>query len=461
MRPNGGARRAGPVRTPFQLVSLGDLSKQGLAPRIESLAVSVDSKEPIASIYIGTSDGQVLLFSLPLQGGGSSRAGSPTPSTAPSFSNPSTPQSFSSVTSVEEPPSPAFFVASHKLGKTPVDSLCELPAANQIAALCEGHVTLLGKKALDAPVHMAAVQGGALMACDLTPLEDGDDLGWLRSMPGDDPEGGEAARVALKSQRRKGLQRLFGGKQRVSDSRADVSSDDSRQDPVEIRKLQRLVVGTRRKLLIFGVPSERDSDHPVVLLREIVTPEPALRLAWYGPTMILGTRGGYVLMDLRKGGGGNLLFSLPSDTSRPPLLKPLTNFDGPPGELVLFADNLGIVVSPGGQPTGASYLLKAPPETVGHTAKYLLAVAEGQLDVVRRKGGVIVQSLTLGGRKGTVLGPSMAADDSGARCTVIASNARLWWAQPTPLEEQAKELLRQREVGRKRYLYFRSIFLNT
>jgi hypothetical protein len=447
MKSNGGARRTGPVRTPFQLVSLGDLSKKAVSSQVECLVVSIDPDELTASIYVGTSDGQVLLFSLPLQGGGISRAGSPTPSAAPSLSSPSTPQSLSSMASIEEPRSPASLIASHKLGKTPVDSLCDLPAANQIAALCEGHVSLLGKRALDAPVHMAAVKGGALLACDLTQPGGGEDLGWLSSMPGDDPEGGEAARRALKAQRRKGLQRLFGGKQRISDSRTDASSDDSKQDPIELRKLQRLVVVTRRKLLMFGVPTDRDSNNPVVLLREIVTPDPVLSVAWYGPAMVLGTRGVYLMLDLRKGGVGAPLFSLPSDSSRPPLLKPLTTSDGSPGELVLFADNLGIVVDPGGQPTGASYLLNAPPDTVGHTRKYLLAVAEGQLDVVLRRGGVSVQSLVLGGKRGGVLGPSMAADDSEGRCTVIAANAKLWWVQPTPLEEQAKELLRQREVG--------------
>jgi hypothetical protein len=185
---------------------------------------------------------------------------------------------------------------------------------------------------------------------------------------------------------------------------------------------------------------------------------------WHFDALLAGTRRGYFSLSLRAGAPGRAdeVCPLSGDVSAsPPRLAALP----PSGEALLLADAVGIVVSMAGAPRGNPLPFGAPPAALAHTPPYVLALTPDRraLDVWERASGARVQSLGLpppgpnsgsGGGGGGLLGGvvngdsggggAAATDDGAGRAVALARGRSLLLLLPTPLEEQARELLRGR-----------------
>eukprot|EP01018_Ginkgo_biloba_P015024 Gb_27372 [translate_table: standard] len=173
-----------------------------------------------------------------------------------------------------------------------------------------------------------------------------------------------------------------------------------------------------------------------IKVKEIPGAEGITTMAWLDNALIVGTAHGYMLIAVTNG-QVTPIFSLP-DSSDPPLLKSFAK----DCEALLLIDNVGIVVNTAGQPTAGSLLFKYSPDSLGQTAQYVVVGKRGQLELYHRKTGSRVQSLSL---TAVEIGHSVIADDNDGEFVVVATESKVSCLRQVPVEEQLKELLRQKE----------------
>jgi hypothetical protein len=174
-------------------------------------------------------------------------------------------------------------------------------------------------------------------------------------------------------------------------------------------------------------------------LREIAGVDGVLTMVWLDKTIMVGTQEEYLLFSLLSG-QGMPIFSLPRDLPYPPLLKLFPK----ELEVLLTVDKAGIVVNAEGQPTVGSLTFTSVPDAIGQTPPYVVVVNQGHCELLHRKSGAKIQSLDLADAG---IGRFLVGDDEVGSFVVIASGVKVWCLQQVSLDDQVRDLLKQRQFN--------------
>lgn len=318
------------------------------------------------------------------------------------------------------------------MGKAPIESLCVLPASKRIAILYDGQVSLLDMGSLGALERLGATKGAsALTRAALAPVPS-------RSLNSKSEEHGESelssgAGFKMNSSGFVGKLGMGFGRQAFQPDLYLGGMSSSRMEGTS-----KMAVSVKKKIFLYevraveappqgekSVGKERRFSNgwddtttvSATKVREIVSVEGVLTMAWLENVIIAGTQQEYVLFSLNSG-QATVLFSLPQDLPYPPLLKLFPK----DLEVLLLVDNVGILVNAEGQPTAGSLVFSAVPEAIGQTPPYVLVVRQGHTELHHRKTGTRIQNLKLAG---VGKGRCLVADDDGGSIIVIASASKV------------------------------------
>ncbi|OAE25533.1 hypothetical protein AXG93_1543s1500 [Marchantia polymorpha subsp. ruderalis] len=379
------------------------------------------------------------------------------------------------------------------VSKHPIESLCALPECGRIAFLSDGQISLLGSESLNVVDRLNITKGAVTLARGLpTSFSSLSDSLFPSSRDVDVTQKSRAIvirnEMTMKSLfgRGKISSRLGGlvgglgeafatGKGEVAgriSSRSGRLGAQVSQTQTGVRVSQtfaRLAVALRKKVILFEIrPVEQDwidrrenlvkddsNNSAVVKVRELTGIEGIVTMAWLGDVIIAGTRQEYLLISLATGLPTHL-FSLPQELSWRPLLKAFPK----DRQALLLIDNAGIPINTEGHPAGGSLQFQMVPDGIGFSTPYVVVVKQGVVELYHHKTGTKMQSLSLldAGK-----GKSLVADDDDGQYVVIANSFKVWCLRQVPLEEQLKELLKNKsysdairlaedsQVPRKRY----------
>lgn len=214
--------------------------------------------------------------------------------------------------------------------------------------------------------------------------------------------------------------------------------------------IERFAVAVKQKLLLYELHTEiqrrkektlaGDNNVAVVAVKvkEIPGPEEVVTMTWIGNVIITGNQQEYMLFSVTDG-QASLLFSLPQDVLSPPLMKPFPK----ELEVLLLMDNVGVGVNAAGQPTSSSLFFKDVPDAIGQSSSYVVIVKQGLVELFHRKTGAKVQSVVL---SDTAMGPYLISDDDDGKFLVVSNALKVYCLERVPVDEQLKELLRQRQI---------------
>eukprot|EP00250_Pteridium_aquilinum_P021146 c25040_g1_i1 orf=503-3787(-) len=425
---------------------------------IRSIAVaSVGNSDDRALVYLGTDSGDLYLFTwhrLPL---------------------PTSPPASSSLTDIpkQEGDNTALsFTLNKNLGLSPVDCLCPLPRAGAIAALLNKQVVVLDLLTLSVLEWLPLSKGAFTLARAFGTLNNLQPLNGSTSSHGivADTDAQGSPQTPKKSAVHGQLGRLFGsGRLSARRGGSSVSSGEpqSSQSILSVKKIsmsasqdtlsgsqgfthdkssgtERFAVAVKQKLLLYTVSKEnkvpRASSNGITVTiksKEMLGPEEVVTMAWIENVIITGTYQEYMLFSVSDG-RATLLFSLLQDLMSPPLLKVFPK----ELEVLLLMDDVGVAVNAAGHPTSSSLAFKEIPDAIGQSSAYVVVVKRGVIELYHRKTGAKVQSILL---SDTVSGPNLVSDDEDGRFLVLSSAFKVYCLERVPLDEQLKELLRQKQ----------------
>ncbi|BBM96839.1 vacuolar protein sorting-associated protein 3 [Marchantia polymorpha subsp. ruderalis] len=363
------------------------------------------------------------------------------------------------------------------VSKHPIESLCALPECGRIAFLSDGQISLLGSESLNVVDRLNITKGAVTLARGLpTSFSSLSDSLFPSSRDVDVTQKSRAIvirnEMTMKSLfgRGKISSRLGGlvgglgeafatGKGEVAgriSSRSGRLGAQVSQTQTGVRVSQtfaRLAVALRKKVILFEIrPVEQDwidrrenlvkddsNNSAVVKVRELTGIEGIVTMAWLGDVIIAGTRQEYLLISLATGLPTHL-FSLPQELSWRPLLKAFPK----DRQALLLIDNAGIPINTEGHPAGGSLQFQMVPDGIGFSTPYVVVVKQGVVELYHHKTGTKMQSLSLldAGK-----GKSLVADDDDGQYVVIANSFKVWCLRQVPLEEQLKELLKNKSYS--------------
>ncbi|KAI5072328.1 hypothetical protein GOP47_0012434 [Adiantum capillus-veneris] len=366
------------------------------------------------------------------------------------------------------------FTLNKNLGLSPVDCLCPLPRAGAIAALLDKQVVVLDLFTLAVLEWLPSSKGAFTLARAFGSLQQ---LNGSISSHG--IVSGRDSPVSPQTPRKSGnhgqLGRLFGAGRLsarrggpIASTGESVANFQSSQSILSFKKkslspseesssqiqvfardkssrIEKFAVAVKQKLLLFTVSKENkvlkaassNGTTITINLKEMVGPEEVVTMAWIENVVITGNYQEYMLFSVVDG-RASLLFSLPQDLVSPPLLKVFPK----ELEVLLLMDAVGVAVNAAGHPTSSSLAFREIPDAVGQSSAYAVLVKRGVLELYHRKTGAKVQSITL---SDATLGPNLLSEDEEGKFLMLASAFKVYFLERVPLDEQLKELLRQRQ----------------
>lgn len=422
-------------------------------------AANVGNHDDRALVYLGTDSGDLYLF---------------TWHRSPSSSFPSVASSLTDSPKRDGDSAAFSFTLNKNLGLSPVDCLCPLPRAGAIAALLDKQVVVLDLLSLGVLEWLPSSKGAFTFARAFGSLNSTQVLNGSISGHGivaeRDAQG--SPQTPRKSAGQGQLGRLFGSG-RLSAKRGGPSASSggpgtnvqSMQSILSIKKksisalqdttqglghkkssgIERFAVAVKQKILLYTVskesktPKAASSNGIVVSIKskEMLGPEEVVTMAWIENVVITGTYQEYMLFSVADG-HATLLFSLPQDLISPPLLKVFPK----ELEVLLLMDAVGVAVNAAGHPTSSSLAFKEIPDAVGQSSAYVVVIKRGVAEFYHRKTGAKVQSIIL---SDAALGPNLVSDDDDGKFLVLSNAFKVYCLERVPLDEQLKELLRQRQ----------------
>lgn len=432
---------------------------------IRSVAIAnVENQDDHLLLYLGTDSGDLYLFTWRR----SSAATSPPVASSPADNLNNGSDNTLSLT------------GNRNLGITPVDCLCPLPRAGAVAALLDKQVVVLDSFTLGTLEWLPSSKGAFTLARAFGSTNNVQFLNVSLSShgPATGRDGLRSPQTSRKGAGQGQLGRLFGSG-RLSAKRvltgdtvvgagANAHSPGDVQNSLSIKTksnagsqdtdpraqeipnalsfgIERFAVAVKQKLLLYKVNKEIKRLKAVnsngtlitIKMKEMLGPEEVVTMAWIGNVIITGTYQEYMLFSVADG-QASLLFSLPQDLVSPPLLKAFPK----DLEVLLLMDAVGVAVNAAGHPTSSSLSFKEIPDAIGQSAAYVVVVKRGLIELYHRKTGAKVQSILL---PDAPLGPHLVTDDDDGKFLVVSSAFKVYCLERVPLDEQLKELLRQRQ----------------
>ncbi|KAG0575358.1 hypothetical protein KC19_VG339500 [Ceratodon purpureus] len=335
------------------------------------------------------------------------------------------------------------------MGKSPIQALCALPEARRIAVLYEGQVCLLDMRSLGAMERLSGTKGASALTRAVSAPSPP-----MRGAELDAQEGAEPG--VSNSEEKVGATGFLGKFARRMGSQSELSL--SKLSAAQGVGLSRLAVSVRKKILIYEVravepPPQVDKSSgnqrrfnlgwddattvSATKLREVVGVDGIITMVWLEKTIMAGIQEEYLLVSLVSG-QVTAIFSLPPDLPYPPLLKLFPK----DLEVLLTVDKAGIVINTEGQPTSGSLNFSLVPDAIGQTPPYVVVVKQGLTELHHRKTGAKIQSLELAGAGN---GRCLVGEDEGGSFVVIASGVKVWCIQQVSLDDQVRDLLKQRQ----------------
>ncbi|KAJ4969377.1 hypothetical protein NE237_016078 [Protea cynaroides] len=407
-----------PARTVLEAVAEFELPKiSALPPSVRSsfrsLAVSTVSDSQTL-VYIGTHGGKIILLSLDP---------SSVVDTNSSYSTVENQTGFEASSSKK-----LTYMRSLSVSDCSVDSIHECVEIGKILVLSDGFLFLLDLHLLQPIRRLNFPRGTTVVARRLRGSEStssdllGDGVPWSElSIPG-----------------QRFLQKLGGG------IRANSMKHRDYESPREGNCVVAVAVGKRLVLIELLLPdrtgrtdSGADSGEIFIVLKEIQGVGGVTTMVWLDDSIIVGTVNGYTLFSCVTG-QSSPLFSLP-DTSSPPCLKPLVKDHN----VLLFVDNVGIIVNAVGQPVGGSLIFRYVPDSVGEMSSYVIVVKDGSMDLYHKKTSLCIQSLHFA-MEG--VSPCIVANEESGNgeFVVFATPAKAFCFRKVSSEDQIKDLLRKK-----------------
>ncbi|KAL2652733.1 hypothetical protein R1flu_020861 [Riccia fluitans] len=354
------------------------------------------------------------------------------------------------------------------ISKYPIESLCTLPECGSIAILSEGQIALIGSGSLNIVDRLGGTKGAVTVARGLS-----SSLSSLQDPFNSSTQKSRALAVrnelTMKSLFDRGkMSSRFGGLvgglgEAIGAGKSEKSSKSGRLGAPEVetnsstdstrpsQKFGRLAVALKKKILLFEVrPVEQErrelvgrenglKNSEAVKVKELAGIEGVVTMAWLGDIIIAGTMQEYLLISLATG-SPTPLFSLPQDIAWRPMLKAFPK----DRQALLLIDNAGIPVNAEGHPAGSSLQFQMVPDGIGFSSPYVVVVKQGVVELYHHKTGSKMQSMHLhdAGR-----GKTVVADDDDGQFIVVANSFKVWCLRQVPLEEQLKELLKNKSYS--------------
>ncbi|KAJ4954459.1 hypothetical protein NE237_011242 [Protea cynaroides] len=413
------------ARTVLEAVAEFELPKtSGLPPSIRrsfrSLAVSTISNSQTL-IYIGTYGGKIILLTL-------DPSSAVTPDSEPVTVNESGVKA-GNQTGSEAPSSKKLtFLRSSSVGDYLVDSIHVFVEIGKILVLSDGFLFLLDLHLLQPVRRLKFPKGATVVARRLR----GSDS------TSSDLLGDGVSQSELSSRSQRFLQKLGGG---------IIANGMKSRDYESLREgncVVAVAVGNRLILIELVLPgrtgrTDRDADTGgiFIVIKEIQAVEGINTMVWLDDSIIVGTINGYTVFSCVTGQSAPL-FSLP-DTSSLPCLKPLVKDHN----VLLFVDNVGIIVNAFGQPVGGSLIFRCVADSVGEISYYVIVVKDGRMDLYHKKTGLCIQSLYFAVEG---VGPCIVANEESGigEFVVFATPSKAICFQKVSPEEQIKDLLKKK-----------------
>ncbi|XP_043695063.1 vacuolar sorting protein 3-like isoform X1 [Telopea speciosissima] len=403
------------ARTVLEAVAEFELPKTSALPpsvrsSFRSLAVSTVSDSQTL-VYIGTHGGKIILLSL-----------NPSSVVAPNL-DPANQTGCEASSSMK-----LTFLRSLSVSDCSVDSIQECVEIGKILVLSDGFLFLLDLHLLQPVRRLNFPRGATVVARRLRGID---------STSSDLLEDG-VPRSELSSPGQRFLQKLGGGIRTNGTKSRDYESLRDGNCVVAVAVGKRLIL---IELLLPGRRDRTDRDADTgeifIVLKEIQSVEGVKTMVWLDDSIIIGTVNGYTLFSCVTGQSAPL-FSLP-DTSSPPCLKPLVKDHN----VLLFVDNVGIIVNAFGQPVGGSLIFRCVPDSVGEISSYVIVVKDGNVDLYHKKTSLSIQSLHFAMER---VGPCIVAnEESGTgEFVVFATPSKAICFRKVSAEEQIKDLLRKK-----------------
>jgi hypothetical protein len=380
------------------------------------------------------------------------------------------------------------------MGKTAIEALCALPEVGRIALFFDGQILLLDMRTLGSLERLPATKGASALARAMfssnavaslgsmavspskllleseeeevvvdraiVPAKPPSKIGGLGALVGrgSSSAAGDSSKTTTTTGLVGKLGEAFSRRATLLEG-STMPKDANRVPSTQGESLGKLAIAVRKKLLVYEVHAvetaqpERNGekerrvslgwDDSVAVsafkVREMVCMEGIVTMTWLKNVIIAGTLQEYILFSLSSG-QATVLFSLPQDLPWPPLLKLFPK----DLEVLLVIDNVGILVNAEGQPTAGSLLFSVVPDAIGQTPPYVVVVKQGRVELHHRKTGGKVQSLDF---TTTGNGRFLVADDDAGSFVVIANATKVWCLQQVPLDEQLRDLLKQRQIS--------------
>eukprot|EP00854_Cymbomonas_tetramitiformis_P024344 gene24344-29578_t len=371
-------------RTAFRVLAQSEGGEYLTSSQIESSALSPGG----STVFLGTSDGRILLLDVTPNGkaGGSEIA--------------------------------ALTERSRKvLGKKPIEDICLLPAARRIVALIDGNALLLDSTLVNDHTPLPNCKGARVLAMD--------------------QREGYPPRLAVVVKRK-----VLFFEVRAETAEAAAGARGAAQASGVIRTSSQS----------FGDP---------VLVGDAEVPDAVQQLVWVSDYLVLATKQKYLGMKLELGPRGvptkekalrrhhrapvapAQFERLHVPGAREVPVEGKVIFDQGVAMQVLLMDNVGVMATMSGQPSGCIVNFEQHPQALAQSETHVLAVVpgEGSLQVYHQHGAdsVLVQTIPLGITKA----PSTLLTDDGQGHVLLVAGRQVVMLAPVSAEEQAREMLKQ------------------
>ncbi|XP_065852233.1 vacuolar sorting protein 3 [Euphorbia lathyris] len=401
-------------RTVLEPLSTIDLSSYSRTS-IRSLALSSISDSQTL-IYVGTFSGSLILFS--------TNPGHTTTAATVTSNDPQSTLDFDlSGRNVS-------FLRSVSVGDLPIESVIVVADIGKLLLLCDGSLFLVDSLLSQSVKKLSFVKGVGAIAKRIRSSES----------ESTDLVGISANNVESSSTGQRFLQKLGAG------IKANGVKSKEIVQQIGGNNVFVVVVGKRLVLveLVLGnnrlAKTEKDIDNSsgsFVILKEIQCTDGVKTIVWLNDSIIVGTSSGYSLFSCVTGQSG-VIFTLP-DVSSTPKLKLLWKEK----KVLMFVDNVGILVDEHGQPVGGSLIFRGFPDSVGELSSYLVLVRDGKMELYNKRSGNCTQTVTFGGEG---IGRCLIAneDDGNGKLLAVATPTKVIFYWKVSSEEQIKDLLRKK-----------------
>ncbi|GAX74850.1 hypothetical protein CEUSTIGMA_g2296.t1 [Chlamydomonas eustigma] len=326
-------------------------------------------------------------------------------------------------------------VSERRFSRHAISEICCLPAAVCIAARTE-----------DGMVFVAAHESANLQA-----------LPGVRSnavaMAGDAAKSPSRLAVAVKSSVNPGLalakaavegqRRLSGPGTGSTASRSEVPlSSAQRKAPATVASAPSNAISYSCNLLVYAVASgpggTSQGGQPAQLLAKVALSEPVLAMAWVGDGILAAVPGGYKLVQ-----SGSKISDVATGLSNETMV---TSCTPKKQALLLFSDNLLLLVDSQGMATQQPFLLPEHPLAITIAGAFVVVATDLELLIFDASSAMLIQRISFAHDDAWVAAARRlpCAYDQGSKSILVATSSMLACLSPVEEERQVWELLRVR-----------------